>query len=278
MDIFERYPNSTFLEKLRHPKCSIFSLPEKIKALYSHMAGQEDPHFESQLDCDPHARIWELMVAQIIHECGWEFQNTGTGPDFIISTSTRNICIEAICATDGKTDLPDSVPPLQNGVASLVPTRELLLRITSALATKAKKFSEDVKNGYARETDAKIIAISSSKMMRARAGYPSLGIKATLGVGDLFVIVNTMTEGIERTGYDHTPTVTRTNAPEISCTPFEDGLMDHISGVLYSEASIFSADYDLHRDSHFIHNHRAKVPLPAGTFAGVINEFNSKPR
>ena len=134
MNIFEKYPNSTFLKGL--PDDSDFSpFRERIGELFRFLDGLEDPHFEQQLDRDPHARLWEMMLAKILKSEGYEPKSTDHGPDFVIERDGKRVFIEAICPGPGDEDNPNSVPPIVYGapIAQEIPVSQIVLRIRSAL-------------------------------------------------------------------------------------------------------------------------------------------------
>lgn len=65
MNIFEKYPSSTFLAGLPNDS-DFFPLRERIVELFRFLDGLEDPHFGQELDRDAHARLWEMMLAKIL--------------------------------------------------------------------------------------------------------------------------------------------------------------------------------------------------------------------
>jgi len=65
MNIFEKYRGSKFLKGLPDDS-DFFPLRKRIVDLFRFLDGLEDPHFEQELDRDPHARLWEMMVAKIL--------------------------------------------------------------------------------------------------------------------------------------------------------------------------------------------------------------------
>jgi len=65
MNIFEKYPRSAFLKGLPDDS-EFFPLRERIVELFRSIDGLEDSYFEQQLDRDAHARLWEMMLAQIL--------------------------------------------------------------------------------------------------------------------------------------------------------------------------------------------------------------------
>jgi len=168
MNIFEKYPNSRFLTGLPQDS-DLFPLRGRIIELFQFLDGLEDPHFEQELDRDPHARLWEMMLAKILSSAGYEPTSAACGPDFIIEKDGKRIFIEAICPGPGDEGNPNSVPPIVYGapVFQDVPVPQIVLRIRSALEEKKRKYAQYLAQGIVSEGDICIIAVSSSKIGRA---------------------------------------------------------------------------------------------------------------
>ena len=111
MNIFKNYPHSAFLKKL--PDDSAFlHLRERIEELFSYLDGLEDFHLEKQLDQDPNAQLWEMMVGKILEVEGYQPKSTDQGPDFVIEKDGKKVFIEAVCPGPGDDTNPNSVPTI----------------------------------------------------------------------------------------------------------------------------------------------------------------------
>jgi hypothetical protein len=113
VNIFEKYSGSTFLNNLHDSE--FFPLRKRIIELFRFLDGLEDRHFEQQLDRDPHARLWEMMLAMVLKSEGYELKSTNHGPDFVIETDSKRVFIEAVCPGSGDESNPNSVPPIVHG-------------------------------------------------------------------------------------------------------------------------------------------------------------------
>jgi len=272
MNIFEKYPDSDFLKNLPQDS-DLFRLRERIIELFSHLDGLEDSHFQSQLEHDPEARLWEMMVAKILKNEGYEPKSTDHGPDFIVEKAGKKIFIEAICPGAGDEGNPNSVPPIKYGstVAERVPVEQIVLRICGALDEKKKKYEGYLKCGIISKSDICIIAISSSKLSpRANLSPPAI-MRATHGLGNPYVIFGSGTWD-ESEGIGSCESIQKASGKAVDTRFFlseEDSL---ISAVLYSDCSFFSLVFDLLAGSIIIHNPKARTPLPAGFFK-KINEI-----
>jgi hypothetical protein len=88
-----------------------------------------------------------------------------TGPDICVKNRKRRIWIEAMAPDQGDETNLDQVPPLKSGLADPKnsPRRQIELRITHALRTKAKKFAGYREQGIIDEKDSCIVAVSASR-------------------------------------------------------------------------------------------------------------------
>jgi len=269
MNIFEKYPSSTFLKGLPDDS-DFFPLRERIVELFRFLDGLEDPHFEQQLDRDVHARLWEMMLAKILKSEGYELTSTDHGPDFIIETDRKRIFIEAVCPGPGDEDNPNSVPPIVYGapIAQEVPVPQIVLRICSALQEKKRKYETYIEQGIVSLDDCCVIAVSSSKLSpRAKLSPPTI-MRATHGLGNRYVIFG-KGEGVVGEGIESCESIPKVSGQDIDTRFFlsEDNRL--ISAVLYSDSSFFSLAFDLFEESMFIHNPKARVALPQKFIKGI---------
>lgn len=264
MNIFEKYPNSSFLKSLPVDTCS-FPLRERITDLFRCLDGLEDPHFEQELDQDRDARLWEMMLAKILKSEGYQPTSANQGPDFVVEQDGKKIFIEAICPGPGDKDNPNSVPPLEVGASTMqdVPVEKIVLRYRSALDDKKLKYVRYLNRGIVSESDICIIAVSSMKIRQCLGSWPPVIMRATHGLGNQYVVF-ARGEGVVEEGIKSCTSLPKVNGPEIDTTFFLSGENNLISAVLYSDCSFFSYDFDLFKDSIFIHNPKACVPLPPG--------------
>src|SRR5919108_3084322 len=124
--MFEKYPGSTFLKNLPDDS-EFFPLRERIVELFRFLDDLEDCHFEQQLDRDPHARLWEMMLAMVLKSEGYELKSADHGPDFVIEKEDKRVFIEAVCPGPGDESNPNSVPPTVHGapIAQEVPIPQI---------------------------------------------------------------------------------------------------------------------------------------------------------
>ncbi|MEO8339816.1 MAG: hypothetical protein ABI604_08865 [Nitrospirota bacterium] len=273
MNIFEKYPRSKFLNEL--PDDSDFFRPrERIVDLFSFFDGLEDPNFEKELDQDPHAALWEMMVAKILKSEGYQpTRSTDGGPDFVVEKDGKRIFIEATCRGPGYEGHPDKVQPIRygTGIAQAIPEAQIVMRISGALENKKEKYDQYLKDGKVSEGDICIIAICSSRIDRAAGLWPPAIMRATHGLGNPYVLFG-RSEGFVEEGVESRESITNSKGEEKDTMFFLSMDNSLISAVLYSECSFFSLGADFFKESLLLHNPNAHVPLPLG-FTNQIKEI-----
>lgn len=264
MNIFEKYPSSTFLNGLPVDS-DFFRQREQIVDLFSFLDGLEDRNFLKLLDQDPHAALWEMMVAKTLKSEGYEpTRMSDGGPDFVVEKDGKRIFIEAICPGRGDEGNPNTVQPTihGSGIAQDIPTEQIVLRIRGALKIKKEKYEDYVKSGKVSESDICIIAICSSKIDRAVGVCPTPIMRATHGLGNPYVLF-ARDEGFVGEGIESCESIPKANGEEVDTTFFLSMDNSLISAVLYSDWSFSSLRSHLPEES-LVHNPRARVPLPLG--------------
>lgn len=269
MNIFEKYPASAFLKSLPEDS-DFFRLRARIIDLFTYLDGLEDSNF--QLDQDPHARLWEMMVAKILKVEGYEPKRkcTAHGPDFVVEKDGRRIFIEAVCPGPGVNAKPNSIPPIIHGasVAQKVPVDQIVLRLCSALKDKKEKYEQYLAHGIVSPSDFCIIALSSSKLSpRANLSSPAI-LRATHGLGNYYGIFGSG-EGETDEGFASCESIQKVSGAPVDTKFFLSGDNSVISAVLYSESSFFSLDLDLFVESMIIHNPKTGVSLPQECFKQI---------
>jgi len=264
MDIFEKYPNSIFLKRLPEDS-DFFPLRGRIGELFRFLDGLEDPHFEQGLDQDPHARLWEMMLAKILKSEGYNPTSADDGPDFVIEKDGKRVFIEAHCPGPGKEGNPNSVPSIVYGapIAQDVPVAQIVLRICNALDKKKLQYAKYLAQGIVSESDICIIAVNLSKIGRDCGSWPPVIMRATHGLGSPYVIFDRR-EGAVGEGIESCKSIPKVNGEEIDTSFFLSEDNSLISAVLFSGQSCLSFPFDLFGESTLIHNPKARVPLPLG--------------
>lgn len=185
-------------------------------------------------------------------------------PDICISDGDRKIWIEAITPARGITgndQVPDLVPYSIGDIATFVPTRQLYLRISSALWEKTKKIKKYFHQEIINPDDITIIAINGYRIsqMITRKNLPYI-LNVVFPIGDPYVVFDCMSQNEVELSYWPSYEIERKKCP-VQRTAFLDKEFSAISGVLWSNIGLGNMNRDL-RPLDFVHNPFASIPLP----------------
>jgi hypothetical protein len=129
-----------------------------------------DSNFLIEIRRDFHARFWEMYLTCALLKCSLQREysvscpkSKAGGPDIRIEHSGQCIWVEAVTATDGDSDKPDSIITPTLGKVYDVPDERIILRYMTAIEQKYHKYREHRQNGIVNKGDSYIIAVN---------GYP----------------------------------------------------------------------------------------------------------
>jgi hypothetical protein len=140
---------------------------EFAEQLWTQYRPHADPHFLTEIRRDFHARFWEMYLTCTLLQQSQQHdfsvscpKNRTGGPDICVEHRDLRIWIEAVTATDGDPTKADSViqPPLDQGY--IVPDEKIVLRYTTTIYKKHKKYLEYQNKGTVEENDAYVIAVN----------------------------------------------------------------------------------------------------------------------
>jgi hypothetical protein len=131
-----------------------------------------DTDFRDAFSIDQDPGFWEMYLTLVLlsgrkklrKRAELTLAQRNTGPDICIAKGNRRIWIEAMAPDRGDEKAnPDHVPELKPGPNDPKdnPRRQIELRITHALRTKAKQFSRYREQGIIGEKDSCIVAVSA---------------------------------------------------------------------------------------------------------------------
>lgn len=135
-----------------------------IDACYLRFSPYADNHFTNEFPLKDkfHSRIWEMILANVLLDCGYQISALpkGKGPDFKIS-GDQTIFIEATA--------PNSTDHLQQNYeqskyGASIPEDEIILQFTSAIKTKWEKYQKDRAENVIGTDDCYVLAISGAKL------------------------------------------------------------------------------------------------------------------
>ena len=142
---------------------------EKFWTVYQPFA---DPNFVAEFAREPDSRFWEMYVAYQLLDAGKtllptaERSRRGGQPDVCVLDGDRRIWIEAIApdiGDDGPDQVRGPVPLNEEGGLAPAPTRQVQLRTTSALWTKAQKITQYIQDGVIGEDEVALVAIGAGR-------------------------------------------------------------------------------------------------------------------
>jgi hypothetical protein len=226
-----------------------------------------DTHFLSDARNHFHQRFWEMYLCMTMLKRGFVIEKRGNeGPEFSITIGDKKIWFEAIAPGAGNG--ADRVPELdfnQNNTGS-VPTENLLMRYTSALSEKLRKYKCYRDKGIISENDGYVVAINSNKIPNAYFGSVlPYHVQAFLPFGDFTVAINPKTHKKVDEYFQYRGEVKKKNNEPISTNAFHDPAYCGISAVIHSIFDVAGYAYGTARwgdDFDVLHNPLAINPLP----------------
>lgn len=242
------------------------------------------PHLVMEIETLDEGKIcsylWEAMLYRHLSSMGYELLNSVTaagqhGPDFCVNHKGQKIWIEAIAPS------PEGIPtdwlePHRNGEIKVKtkPDKERVLRCTSAIDTKQKKFAEYRDKGIVGENDCVMIAVNFCRL--SDWDIDGNGISQLPLVMEAVFPIGPLGFPITREGKLDGPgqhmerqTLKKTNGSAIHTANFLDPKFANVSAVVQGhQRDMFEKDLVLST----VHNPLTGNPLPTGLF-GVLREF-----
>lgn len=243
---------------------------DTLEAMWERYRAYADPDFRAAFARDPDARFWEMFLGCALLDAGKTLLRTkerkrgGGQPDICVLDGEQRIWIEAIapgCGADGPDQVRGPRPINEGGGAEYAPTRQVQLRVTSALLDKSKKIKEYLGNKTINEDDVRVIAINAGRFGIYASEYPSPTIISCLfPVGDHYVKVDKETGDIVDQGFVFSMDIKKSHNKLIPRTAFFGEQYSHISGIIWSRIGLGNMSRDV-RPVTFVHNPNADIPM-----------------
>jgi hypothetical protein len=252
-------------------------------------SGLSPPHLVAEIETADEGKlwsyIWEAMLYRYLCTMGYELPNSVTaagqhGPDFCVSYQGRTIWIEATVPS------PEGIPadwlaaPRKGEVrVRTKPDAERVLRCTSAIDAKQKKFAVYRAKGIVGAKDCAVIAVNICRLSdwdidgNGISQLP-LVMEAVFPIGPLAVPITH--DGKLHGPAQHMPrfALEKVNGREIQTANFLDPLFANVSAVMQGhQKDMFERDLVLST----VHNPLASNPLPTNLF-GIYKEFVAEER
>jgi len=261
---------------------------ERLWAQYHPFA---DTHFLTEIRRDFHARFWEMYLTCALLQHGQQHsysvccpkpKKTG-GPDILVEHGNHRIWIEAVVATDGDATKADSVTKPELAQGYTVPDEKMVLRYTTAIYEKHKKYLEYRSKGIVAADDSYVIAVNGSPLSYrwAQPEIPRI-LEAVFPIGPIEVTLDRKTAKIVEVGHQFRPIVYKNTGGEVSTEFFVNNQYCGISAILHSYANAYmtvlpfaeglvdqqNAD-QLGIDFLVVHNPTALRPVPHALIAAT---------
>jgi hypothetical protein len=249
-----------------HPPCA--EDKRFVEQLWGRFYGLADSHFREDARHHFLQRFWEMYLAVTLFDRGVDLHRHGDeGPEFYASVGGRRIWFEAIAPGPG--DGPDRVPQLVFGapIATDVPTEQILLRFTHALAEKKRLYDTALVKGIISPDDSYVLAINSRGIRHApESNTLPFFIQAFLPFGPLTVLIDTKTGKLTESFYAYRPNVSKISGSSVSTRTFLDDEASFCSAVLHSSVDCANHPAQLGGDFSVLHNPNAQRPIDAVIF------------
>lgn len=241
---------------------------ERIESLWLIYKPYADKQFLEDARFQFHQRTWELYLGSVLIEHGLIPKKVSDeGPEFCVEVEGRKVWIEAIAPELGKGG--DAVPPVPVGlkIATRVPEREIVLRLTNALNVKFEKYKRDAKKGIVSPRDCYVIAINGHHASggRPEADPPYL-FQAALGFGSIVATFDVETGAMGEWRYEWREQIFKKSGAAVPTNAFLSKEYSGISAVLYGPEDILNVPSEIGSEMFCLHNPLAAVRLPLGAF------------
>jgi len=237
------------------------------ESLWRRYQGYEDAHFLREAMDHFLERFWEMYLAVTFLERGFPLSRAGNaGPEFRFTSGDQRIWVEAVAPGPGIGD--DSVPEMQMGVVSNVPTEKILLPYANVLKVKRERYLAALTIGVVNELDCYVLAINSRRIRHAPYGNTlPFFVQALLPFGNLTVLIDPKTGDFSDPFYQLREEVIKANGSPVSTTGFLDRQFAFVSAVLHSTVDGVNCPPKLGGDFTILHNPSASHSLDRSVFA-----------
>lgn len=196
-----------------------------------------DRDFLIQIRSNFQERWWEMYLTTALIDLGYEVHCPKPGPDVGIVHNGQRIWFEAVTPGPGTDGHPDRVPDPRGGEFEVQPTRQMLLRLTSAVTGKlTNQFESWRDNGIVGDSDCYLVAVNTYRFQGfSNDGLPPLLLRAAYGIGDMFAAIDRTTGSTTHSGYQSAPISRKSSGRSVDCDLFRR--FRDLSGLITSPIS-----------------------------------------
>lgn len=211
---------------------------------------------------------WELYVAYALSRAGISFvpnerpKAKRKGRPDLLAENPR-VWIEAVMPQSGDGLDALTQPPL--GQVYTVPLDGIILRLITAIRSKATIVEGYIEEGTISPSDATVIAVSAGRLpISCRfIGYPVPDpVRAILGVGHLTMDLDVETRKLIGRSIQPSAQVLKKSGHAVRTDFFLQKESERVSAVLWSDSDCVNYEPVPGSDFILVHNPNARVPLP----------------
>jgi hypothetical protein len=247
------------------------------------------PHLIAEIETTDEGKLWscicEAMLYRYLRSIGYALRNSVTaagqhGPDFGVDYQGRTIWIEATVPSPEGIPADWLKPPHKGEIrVKTKPDQPRVLRCTSAIDAKQKKFAEYLAKGIIGANDCAVIAVNICRLSDWDVdgngiSQRPLVMEAVFPIGPLGVPITREDELDGPAQHMSRFAIKKLNGREIQTANFLDPRFANVSAVVQGhQRHMFEKDLVLST----VHNPLASNPLPTSLF-GTCKEFVAEER
>lgn len=238
-----------------------------LEMLWTRFEPYADVNFKTAIASDFQSHFWEMYLAVTFLDLGFRLRPRHEmgkeGPDICITMPETNIWIEAIaCGTS-----PDDNAESENGFESV--DESVILRYTSAIAEKFKKYREYQHTGILSISAPYLIAVNGFHILFSAPDNASSNmipdiLKAVMPIGSYMMMQNVETMQVAKNFYGYRKEIIKSSGAPVPTNIFPNPEYAGISAILFSNIDISNLPDKYGDDFGFFRNQIAINPLPAG--------------
>jgi type I restriction enzyme S subunit len=244
------------------------SFAERLWVLYIQYA---DPHFLTEIRHHFHARFWEMYLTCALlekaMEHGYSVSCPKPGPDVLLELNGGRIWIEAVAATNGEPGKPDTLIEPDPDGSGRIPEEKIVLRYTTAIRDKYKKYFFYLRKGVVHKNDAYVVAVNKSglayRLASAAIDLPRF-LKALYPIGELEVLIDRETRKFAGTRNRPRFFIPKASQSPVPVQAFVDRRWRGLSAVLCSDVDVFRSSLPLGSDMQLAYNPLCRRPIARG--------------
>lgn len=238
-----------------------------VEGMWQKYEAYAEPDFLDNAMKDFHAKSWEMYLGCLFKDYGFDLQKKTKkeGPDLHLRWNNRSIWVEATAPESGTG--VNAVPDYKFNEVSDQPVDQIILRLTSAIQEKFKKYKGYMDKEIIKPDDFFVIAINGGRIRHAIAEqHIPYVIKSVLPFGNLVLTLRKDSMEIVGSNYEYMDTISTVKGSPVATNIYENKDYAGISAVIYSWMNIVNRPSKIGIEIHLVHNPLADNKLPFAIF------------